>query len=155
MLGEKPIEKLEITNAKEFVKAFYFVVEKFNKVGNPQNFHTLLYKLTNNLNQLFFKSSKTTPEQTKIGSDTFYILTGKNQHDVIKKEIENGERTPNKLPELFIEEFKIFTQMELENLLDIESSEDAFNEYIKLKPEKKKNFITNFDNIFEKLKIEV
>ena len=39
--------------------------------------------------------------------------------------------------------------MELENLLDIESSEDAFNEYIKLKPEKKKNFITNFDNIFE------
>jgi hypothetical protein len=26
---------------------------------------------------------------------------------------------------------------------------DAFKEYIKFKPEKKKNFATNFDNIFE------
>ena len=77
-----------IINAKEFVKAFYFVVEKFNKAGNSQNFHALLYKLSNNLDQLLFKSYTTTPEQTKIGNDTWDILIRENQHDAIKKEIE-------------------------------------------------------------------
>jgi len=67
----------------------------------------------------------------------------------IKKEIENGERHPEKLPELFVEEYKIFSKMELENMLDLESSDDAFKEYIKHKPDKKKNFETVFDNIFD------
>jgi len=67
----------------------------------------------------------------------------------LKKEIDDGERSPDKLPELFVDEFKIFSQMELDNLLDLELSDNAFKEYIKHKPEKKKNFSTNFDNIFE------
>ena len=39
--------------------------------------------------------------------------------------------------------------MDANKLLDLESSDDAFKEYIANKPEKKKIFVSTFDNIFE------
>jgi hypothetical protein len=66
----------------------------------------------------------------------------------IKSEINAGEREINNLPELFIEEYNIFSNLEKENILDMESSDELFQEYLKYKPEKKQNFNTLFDNIF-------
>jgi hypothetical protein len=66
----------------------------------------------------------------------------------IKSEINAGEREINNLPELFIEEYNIFLNLEKENILDMESSDELFQEYLKYKPEKKQNFNTLFDNIF-------
>lgn len=121
---------------------------------------TSLNKIKENIKskeeQVFLEKVKTETIKQKLEMKKEYYEKTKNKFKIdkdiyfkIKKEIEDGERTPDKLPELFIDEFKIFTQMEVDNLLDLESSDDAFREYIKHKPEKKKNFVTNFDNIFE------
>jgi len=106
--------------------------------------------------QVILEKVKTETIKQKLERKKEYYDKTKNKFKIdkeiyfkLKKEINDGERTPDKLPELFIDEFKIFSQMELDKLLDLESSDDAFKEYIKHKPDKKKNFSTNFDNIFE------
>lgn len=106
--------------------------------------------------QVFLEKVKTETIKQKLEMKKDYYDKTKNKFKIdkdiyfkIKKEIEEGERTSDKLPELFVEEYKIFCQLEADNLLDLESSDDAFREYIKHKPEKKKNFATNFDNIFD------
>jgi len=106
--------------------------------------------------QVILEKVKTETIKQKLEIKKEYYDKTKNKFKIdkeiyfkLKKEIDDGQRTPDKLPELFVDEFKIFSQMELDKLLDLESSDDAFKEYIKHKPEKKKNFATNFDNIFE------
>lgn len=69
----------------------------------------------------------------------------------IKSEIKNGSRELKNLPELFIDEYNIFLKLEEENLLDIELSDNLFQEYLKYKPEKKQNFNTLYDNIFKSI----
>jgi len=106
--------------------------------------------------QVFLEKVKTETIKQKIEQKKEYYNKTKAKFKIdkdiylkIKKEIEDGERHPEKLPELFVEEFKIFSKMESENMLDLEESDDAFKEYIKYKPDKKKNFVTVFDNIFD------
>jgi hypothetical protein len=106
--------------------------------------------------QVFLEKVKTETIKQKIEQKKEYYNKTKTKFKIdkdiylkIKKEIEDGERHPEKLPELFVEEFKIFSKMESENMLDLEESDDAFKEYIKYKPDKKKNFVTVFDNIFD------
>ena len=72
----------------------------------------------------------------------------------IKLEVKNGERELSKIPELFIDEYKIFVKLEEDNLLDMELSENLFQEYLKYKPEKKQNFNTLYDNIFNSIPID-
>ncbi len=125
-----------------------------------QNEKNSLDKIKENIKskeeQVFLEKIKTETIKQKLEQKKEYYDKTKAKFKIdrdiyfrIKKEIEDGERHPDKLPELFVEEFKIFSGMEAENMLDLESSDDAFKEYIKHKPEKKKNFATAFDNIFD------
>jgi hypothetical protein len=124
------------------------------------NERTSLDKIKENIKskeeQVFLEKVKTETIKQKIEQKKEYYDKTKAKFKIdkdiyfkIKKEIQEGERHPEKLPELFVEEYKIFSKMELENMLDLETSDDAFKEYIKHKPEKKKNFATVFDNIFD------
>ena len=125
-----------------------------------QNEKNSLYKIKENIKskeeQVFLEKIKTETIKRKFDMKKEYYDKIKNKFKIdkniyfkIKKEIEDGERSADKLPELFVDDYKIFTQMEIDNLLDLESSDAAFKEYIKHKPEKKQNFSTNFDNIFD------
>lgn len=125
-----------------------------------QNEKSSLDKIKENIKskeeQVFLEKVKTETIKQKLEQKKEYYDKTKAKFKIdrdiyfkIKKEIEEGKRHPDKLPELFVEEYKIFSGMEAENMLDLELSDDAFREYIKHKPEKKKNFATAFDNIFD------
>jgi hypothetical protein len=105
--------------------------------------------------QVFMEQIKNETIKQKIEQKKEYYEKTKNKFKIdkniyfkIKEEINNGERETNNLPQLFIEEFNIFSKLEKDNLLDLDSSDNIFQEYLKYKPEKKQNFSTLFDNIF-------
>jgi hypothetical protein len=124
-----------------------------------QNEQNTLCKIKENIKtkeeQVFMEKIKTETIKQKIEQKKEYYEKSKNKFKIdkniyfkIKEEINSGDREPNNLPELFIEEFKIFSKLEEDDLLNLELSDDIFQEYLKYKPEKIINFITNFDNIF-------
>jgi len=150
-----------ICSASEVSKELQELQEKIALLdAMKQNERTSLDKIKENIKskeeQVFLEKIKTETIKQKLEQKKEYYDKTKAKFKIdrdiyfkIKKEIEDGERQTDNLPELFVEEFKIFSKMEQEKMLDLESSDDAFKEYIKHKPEKKKNFATTFDNIFE------
>jgi hypothetical protein len=124
-----------------------------------QNEQNSLSKIKENIKtkeeQVFMGKIKTETIKQKIEQKKEYYEKSKNKFKIdkniyfkIKEEINSGDREPDNLPELFIEEFQIFSKLEENNLLDLELSDNVFQEYLKYKPDKITNFITNFDNIF-------
>jgi hypothetical protein len=118
-------------------------LEKIKKTTKTKEEQVFMEQIKNETIKQKFEQKKEYYEKTK---NKFKI--DKNIYFKIKEEIINGERDPNNLPQLFIEEYNIFSKLEKNNLLDLESSDNIFQEYLKYKPEKKQNFSTLFDNIF-------
>lgn len=107
--------------------------------------------------QTFLDKVKSESIKQKIEQKKEYYEKTKNKYKIdkniyfkIKQEIEEGKRSKDKLPELFIDDYKIFTKMEENKLLSMELSDDEFQEYLKYKPEKKQTFVTMFDDINDK-----
>ena len=106
--------------------------------------------------QVFLDKIKSQTIKEKLEQKKEYYDKIKNKFKIdkdiyfkIKSEINSGDRESKNLPELFIEEYNIFSKLEADNFLDIDSSDNLFQEYLKYKPEKKQNFNTLFDNIFK------
>jgi hypothetical protein len=124
-----------------------------------ENEKNSLNKIKNELKtkeeQVFMEKIKNERLREKFEQKKEYYEKMKNKFKIdkelyyrIKSEIKNGSRQSSNLPELFIDEYKIFLKLEEDNLLDMELSENLFQEYLKYKPEKKQNFNTLYDNIF-------
>ena len=105
--------------------------------------------------QVFMEKIKNERLKEKFEQKKEYYEKMKNKFKIdkelyyrIKSEIKNGNRELKNLPELFIDEYKIFSKLEEHQILEIESSDKLLEEYLKYKPEKKQNFNTLYDNIF-------
>ena len=117
-----------------------------------ENIKNIVKKNEENIN---FEKNINLSIKQKIDFKKEYYEKSKNKFKIdkeiyfkIKNEITNGERNPNNLPILFIDEFNFFTQLEQQSILDLESSDQMFIQYLKFKPEKQTNFNTSYDNIF-------
>jgi len=124
-----------------------------------ENEKNSLNKIKNELKtkeeQVFMEKIKNERLREKFEQKKEYYEKMKNKFKIdkelyyrIKSEIKNGSRESKNLPELFIEEYNIFLKLEEEQLLELESSDKLLEEYLKFKPEKKQNFNTLYDNIF-------
>ena len=106
--------------------------------------------------QLFMQKIKNESIKNKLELNKEHYIKAKDKFKIdkdiyfkIKNEIENGERSEKNLPLLFIDEYNIFNELEKNNILDINASDELFNEYIKYKPDKKQSLKTMFDDIFD------
>ena len=106
--------------------------------------------------QLFMQKIKNESIKQKLELNKEYYIKAKDKFKIdkdiyfkIKNEIENGERSERNLPLLFIDEYNIFNELEKNNKLDIDASDELFNEYIKYKPDKKQSIKTMFDDVFD------
>lgn len=104
--------------------------------------------------QVFMEQIKNEKIKQKLEQKKEYYEKSKNKFKIdknlyfkIKEEIKNNQREEYNLPELFIEEFQIFTKLEENNMLN-RLSDEEFEDYLKYKPEKKQNFKTLYDDIF-------
>ena len=150
-----PIFGHEVTKELQELKTKIELLDSMKK-SERSTLNKIKENIKSKQEKVILEKIKTETIKQKLEKKKEYYDKTKNKFKIdkeiyfkLKKEIDEAETTADKLPELFIDEFKIFSQMELNKLLDLESSDDAFKEYIKFKPEKKKNFATNFDNIFE------
>ena len=105
--------------------------------------------------QVFMEKIKNERLKEKFEQKKEYYEKMKNKFKIdkelyyrIKSEIKSGSRELTNLPELFIDEYKIFSKLEEHQILEVESSDKLLEEYLKYKPEKKQNFNTLYDNIF-------
>ena len=125
------------------------------KENEKKSLNKIKNELKTKEEQVFMEKIKNERLKEKFEQKKEYYDKMKNKFKIdkelyyrIKSEIKNGSRNLTNLPELFIDEYNIFLKLEENNLLDIELSDNLFQEYLKYKPEKKQNFNTLFDNIF-------
>ena len=125
------------------------------KENEKKSLNKIKNELKTKEEQVFMEKIKNERLKEKFEQKKEYYDKMKNKFKIdkelyyrIKSEIKNGSRNLTNLPELFIDEYNIFLKLEENNLLDIELSDNLFQEYLKYKPEKKQNFNTLYDNIF-------
>ena len=132
-------------------------IETLKNIKGTENefLNKIKENIKNKEEEIYIKKSNNLSVKKKFENKKEYYNKMKNKFKIdkdiyfkLREEITNGERTLQSLPELFIDEFNIFQKLELENKINLELSDDIFEEYLKYKPEKTQNFMTNFDHIF-------